>query len=1144
MMFLFRQFPHFQPIVSFAGGLSLMLLFSCQKQPAAPAYHPEELKPVDLKFTLLDASQTGVEFVNQIKEDYHYNNFSFEYVYNGGGVAVGDVNGDGLPDLYFSSSRQSNKLYLNRGNFQFVDVTNISGVAAQEGFKTGVAMIDINGDGKMDIYSCRTSKSDDGLKNDFFFINQGNEEHNGLQVPIFRDQAKDLGIADNSNTNQSCFFDYDRDGDLDLFLVCHKLGSEAANKVRLQQNTDGTVTRITTPDTPFESDRLYRNDNGHFKDVTAAAGLTTSAFGLAVMAADLNHDGWLDLYVSNDYIEPDFIFINNRDGTFTDHFKDYLKHSSQASMGNDIQDINNDGLVDIMVLDMKPGDPIRYKQLMNNMGYDRYNLLVQYGYGRQVGRNVLQLNNGNETFSDIGQFAGVATTDWSWGVLMADYDNDGWKDIFVSNGYRKDVTQFDYFNYFRDSIKRTGELTPERFPDINDFIKLLPETKIASYLFLNEKNLQFYDATKQAGMDQVKFSNGCAYADLDADGDLDLIVNNIDSPAFIYRNDSQKKHWLQIDLKGPKGNPDALGAYADLYAGINHQYQMMMTNKGFFSNSEAILHFGVGTTTTIDSIILHWPDGSAEKLEKVPADQRLVWEKGTGKPHKDVRQPKPAPLFENTNKLVQWTQSDNDFVDLKRERLIPYNLSSEGPCLAVGDINGDQLEDIYAGNGRGFRSAFLVQTKGNKFEVQNQAAIKNDSLYEDCGSLLQDFDGDHDLDLVVISGGNDLPNNDEGYMSRYYTNDGHGSFTRDNNFPILRTNAGAVVAFDFDQDNDLDLVIAGRCTPGEFPVSPKSYLLQNDNGRFSDVTSTLFKAGESLGMITDLEAGDLDGDGKQELVVGGEWIPLRVFAFDGKQLVEKTAAFGLEKTNGLWKSIELKDIDGDGDLDMLAGNMGLNNRFRASAEYPITLVYSDFDGNTSLDPILSYYYQGKLYPFAGRDAIIGQIPRLKKKFTRYNPYAKATIQDIFTKEELSKSTSLYAYTLETTLFKNENKVMKPVPLPYQAQLSPMFDFIVEDFNGDGKLDILMAGNYSYSETETSEMDAGNGTLLLQQADGTFTFVDNRDHGFWAQHEVRELKSIRLADGREAILTGNNRGPIEVSTCLKVNPHEPVHPVSN
>ncbi len=1091
----------------------------------------ETVEPSDIKFTLMDPNTTGVRFVNQMREDYHYNNFSFEYMYNGGGVAAGDVNGDGLPDLYFSSSRFSNKLYLNLGNFKFQDVTKTSAVGATEGFKTGVAMADVNGDGRLDIYSCRTSKFEDGLKTDQLFINMGNTLENGLQVPIFEDQSKKLGLDDNSNTNHSCFFDYDRDGDLDLFLVNHKLGFESANKVRLETKPDGTKARKATPETPYESNRLFRNDNGVFKDVTKEAGMLSSAYGLSATTADLNQDGWMDLYVANDYVEPDFIFINNRNGTFTDHYNDFLRHSSQSSMGSDIADFNNDGLLDIMVLDMKPEDPIRYKMLVHNMIYDRYHILVQYGYGRQVGRNVLQLNNGNQTFSEIGQYAGVATTDWSWGVLMADFNNDGWKDMYVSNGYRKDVSQLDYLNYFRDSISRAGELTSTKYPDINEFVKFLPETKIAGYLFENNQELRFKNATKAAGMDQKAFSNGSAYADLDGDGDLDIIVNNIDEPAFLYRNDCPTQHWLEIKPEGSKGNFFAIGAAAHLYAGKEHQYVMQITNKGFFSTSEPMMHFGLGAITKVDSIILQWPDGTAEKMNDVAVDQKLTWKKGMGKPYTKAVGKKGTPMFTSNPTAVKWKHVDNEFVDLKRERLLPYNLSSEGPCLAVGDINGDQLQDIYAGNGRNAASAILLQTKEGTFSPFKEPVIQADSSYEDCGAVLEDMDGDHDLDLVVISGGNDLPMNDPGFMTRYYRNDGKGVFTKDNQFPMVRTNSGAILAFDYDDDKDLDLFIAGRCIPGGFPKAPKGYVLRNDGGKFSDVTSQVFAEFDSLGMITDMEQGDLDGDGKAEVVFAGDWMPITAFAFDGQKFVNKTEALGFAKTDGWWKSVTITDIDNDGDLDLLAGNMGLNNRFHATAEGPVTLVTNDFDGNGSLDPIMCYYYQGKMYPFAGRDAIIGQIPVLKKKFTRYTPYASATLQDIFAKKDLDKAQRLYAYTFSTTLFKNDQHKFTASVLPYQVQLSPVFDMVVEDFNGDGRKDILMGGNFNFAETETGEMDAGNGDLLLQQADGSFAFVENIIHGFWAQGEVRELKPIRLAGGKQAILTGNNNGPIQVNTWV-------------
>jgi enediyne biosynthesis protein E4 len=1118
-----------------AIGLLFLLMFitisACKEKS-------EEVQPTvtesvsDASFTLMSPQETGVGFVNKMREDYNYNNFVFEYMYNGGGVAAGDVNGDSLPDLYFSSSLFSNKLYLNLGNFKFLDVTDMSGVGAASGFKTGVAMADINGDGRLDLYSCRTSKADDGMKNDFVFINTGPQEKNGIAIPLFEDQAKKLGLVDNSNSNHSCFFDYDRDGDLDLFLLNHKMGFIEANKLRVRELEDGTRVRYTEPETPFESNRMYQNNNGSFSDVTARAGVISSTFGLSATAADINQDGWMDLYVANDYIEPDFIYINNKDGTFTDKYKEYLKHSCQSSMGSDIADFNNDGLLDIIVLDMKPEDPFRYKSLMNMMQYDRYNLLVQHGYGRQAGRNVLQLNNGNGTFSEIGQYAGVATTDWSWGSLMVDFDNDGWKDIYIANGYRKDVTQLDYLNYFRDSIARTGGLSSDRYPNIEEFLKYLPEQKIANYLFLNNKDLTFSDVTKGAGMDQLSFSNGTAYADLDRDGDLDIIVNNIDDPAFIYRNDSKGKNWLQIDVNIDKGNTEGIGAAADVYSDGNHQYAMMITSKGFFSTSEPIIHFGLGSAAAIDSIIFTWPDGSKEILKSVKPNQRLVWRKGTGAAYKAPAKKPASPLFTRSSSLPGWIHQENDFIDFKRERLLPYMLSYEGPCIAVGDVNGDKLEDIYAGNGSGFPASLYLQKADNSFATSSVPAFQQDAVHEDCGAQFGDYDGDGDLDLMVISGGNSFNPNDLEYMTRYYINDGKGSFGRAANFPIVRTNAGAILAVDADQDNDLDVFIGGRCTPGAFPKAPKSYFLRNNQGRFQDATSEVFPELDALGMITDIEAADLDGDGKIEIVISGEWMPISIFSFDGKKWVNQTKAFGLEKTSGWWKSLAIDDIDGDGDADIVAGNLGLNNRFHTSEQYPVTLVSNDFDGNGSIDPIMCFYHQQKLYPYAGRDAIIGQIPRLKKDFLRYSPYANASLEDIFTKDELNKSTYLYAYTFQTTVFRNEQKKFVPVAIPYQAQLNPVYDIVIKDFNGDGKKDIVMAGNFLYAETETGELDAGNGTLLVQKEDGSFAYVLNMQHGYWAQGEVRELKLIHLANGKEAILTGNNKGPIEINLVSK------------
>lgn len=1081
---------------------------------------------MDARFTLLPPEQTGINFVNRFKEDYTYNIYVYEYMYNGGGVATGDVNGDSLPDIYFSATFGPNILYLNLGDFKFMNVTIPAGVAAPVGFKTGVAMGDINNDGRLDLYSCRTSKTDNGQKNDHVFINMGNKIENGIAIPTFEDQAEKLGLNDNSNTNHVAFIDHDRDGDLDIFLLNHRLGFKDATQLRLQQGEDGAITRITKPITPFESNRMYRNDNGHFTDITIKSGLESSAFGLSVTTADINQDGWMDLYVANDYIEPDRILINNRNGTFTDKYFEYLKHSSQNSMGSDVADINNDGLVDIMVLDMKPEDPIRYKELVNVMQYDRYSLLEQYGYGRQAGRNVLQLNNGNNTFSEIGQYAGVAETDWSWATLLADFDNDGWKDCFIANGYRKDVTNYDYMNYTRDSLQRTGGVTPRRFPDINTVLDLVPEKKISNYFFVNNGKLQFINATKQVGMDQLSFSNGSAYADLDLDGDLDIIVNNIADPAFVYRNDISRNHWLQIALNDSKGNKNGLGASADLYADGMHQHQTLMTNKGFFSTCEPILHFGLGDATSIDTLILTWPDGTKEMMQNVKANQRISWKRGSGIVY-NAPSKSSQKLFTRLDSIPGWMHKEDVFVDFKRERLLPYMLSFEGPCMSTGDVNGDKLDDIFIGNGSGFPAALYMQTAQSTFVSQPLNIFQQDVLHEDCGSVLEDFDKDNDLDIMVVSGGNAFKENDPAYMARYYINDGKGGFNKSANFPLIRTNAGSILPIDYDGDNDMDIVIGGRSSPGAFPLPPKSYLLQNDKGRFKDVTAAVFPALHDIGMITDITSGDLDGDGKKELIIAGDWMPISIFSFSGSAFSDKTSSFGLSDLTGWWKSIHAEDIDNDGDMDLIAGNMGLNHRLKTSAQAPVTLISGDIDGNGSQDPVLGFYHNGKLYPYAGRDAIIGQVPALKKNYVRYATYASTTVQEIFTEEKFEDALQLTANTFSTVVLFNEGNKFQQKELPYQVQLSPVYDIIVEDFNSDGRKDLLMAGNFLYSETETGELDAGNGVLLIQNADKSFTYIPNMLHGFWAQDEVRELRTISLADGRKVILTANNKGPVQV-----------------
>ncbi len=1070
-------------------------------------------------FRLLTPNESGITFSNKINETYEYNILNFEYLYNGGGVAVGDINNDGLEDIYFTSTFNSNKLYLNRGNLQFEDITDKAGVASNDGFKTGVTMVDINADGFLDIFVCRTSKSDDGKKDNHVYINNGDL--------TFTESAAQLGLKDNSNSNHANFFDFDKDGDLDLYLLNHRLGFKDAVRLRLEQQADGRITRKTDPLTPFESDRLYRNDNGTFKDISQSAGIVNSAFGLSATISDINKDGFPDIYVANDYIEPDYLYINNGDGTFSDKYFEYIRHSSQNSMGSDLSDFNNDGLLDIIVLDMIAEDDERYKQLMNIMQLERYETLVKYGYGHQVARNVLQMNNGNGSFSEVGQLAGISNTDWSWGAFFADFDNDGLKDVFIGNGYKRDVTDMDYMTYTRDSIEKTGGINNTRYPDINTFLDMIPSTKLQNYMFKNNGDLTFQNVSDSWGLTQKTFSNGSAFADLDNDGDLDLIVNNIGDPAFVYENTTSGNNYLQIALEGPEKNPRGLGTKVTLHMQNGSiQYQELTVNRGFFSASQALLHFGLGTANSINKLTISWLDGKAQVIENPTINQKLIVKYTDAEKSANPLADTSTPLLKSSSRAT-FVHQENEFQDFNRERLLPHRLSRMGPHLAVGDINGDQLEDFFIGNAMGSSSALFLQTSNGQFVKKASAALEQDRFSEDIDAIFFDADNDGDLDLYVVSGGSLKEANSPIYQDRLYLNDGKANFTKAS-LPTLTSSGSCVSAHDYDGDGDLDLFVGGRHVPGRYPTPPQSYVLQNNGGQFTDVTNQVGKDFKNIGMVTDIQWGDINGDQKAEMIVSGEWMPITIFSVKDKVLKNISKKSATHQSNGWWNCINLADFDKDGDLDIVAGNLGLNTRFEASAEAPLSVIYKDFDNNGAIEPILSYTKDGILYPFAGRDALVKQIPKIKKNYPRYTDYSKASLEDIFSKSAVKDAKRLDAKMLQTAYFQNDGKGRFTIKaLDTRAQIAPIMNLLSEDFDEDGHIDILLIGNNSGAETETGIYDAFNGLLLKGDGKGNFTPASNQSIGLWASEEARDIKNLQSADGKKIYLIANNNGALQV-----------------
>jgi enediyne biosynthesis protein E4 len=1072
-------------------------------------------------FQRLDNTTIGVDFQNKLIENSKINGFNFSYLYNGGAVALGDINNDKLVDVYMVSINGANKLFLNKGNMKFEDITAAAGVAAADGTKMGVTMVDVNNDGYLDIYQCR-SGLEPNLWNNLLFINQKDN--------TFKESAIACGLNDNAPSNNANFFDYDNDGDLDMYLLNHPMNFETVNNVRVMQQPDGKIKRTELPDQAFESDKMYKNNgNGTFVEVTVQAGVVNRAFGLSSSVGDFNEDGFQDIYICNDYAEPDFLYINNKNGSFTNKIADYMQYYTNNSMGSDFADINNDGLLDLISLDMLPEDNMRQKVLKTSMQKERYNLLVRYEYGKQLMRNMLHINTG-KGFSEVACLAGISATDWSWSPLVQDFDNDGWKDISITNGYFHDVNNQDYMNFTLDSLKKitNGEIAKL---NIEAMEKIIPKAKLRNYMYRNNGNLTFEDVSDAWGMTEKTFSNGSAYADLDNDGDMDLVVNNINDLVSVYENKSRQElplnNYLQINFEGNTKNTKAVGSKVSILYGGKQQYEELRPTRGFLSSSEHLLHFGLGTTQKIDEIQVVWFDGKITQLKDVATNQRLTLKYTEAKVGKFPKE-NSTPIFAAANNTgIDFKHAENDFDDFNREFLLPHKLSTQGPCLATGDVNNDGLEDFYIGGATGNAGCLYLQNTNSAFAKGSMATWEMDKNYEDTGAIFFDADADKDLDLYVVSGDNVNIAGTPLYQDRLYINDGKGNFTKNASaLPNLASSKKAITAFDYDKDGDLDIFLGGRTNTGRYPTAPMSYILQNNAGKFKDVTASVAPEFQNIGMITDLTNADIDKDGSSELIAVGEWMPLTIFKYDGSKYKNVTADFGLSETTGWWNCLKINDLDNDGDMDIVAGNLGFNTRYQANTTQPLQLFYKDFDNNGSAEPILAWYKQGKCHPVALRDEFVKQMPSFKKKYLHYRDYGQATMSDIFG-SDLKSAQNFNAKTLATTYFENiGNGKFTIKELPIEAQVAPVFDIAITDFNNDNIKDLILVGNSSAEWTETGPINASNGVLLVGDGKNSFITKRNLDVGFWANKEARKIGIVTLANKKQLYIVANNNDLVQ------------------
>ncbi|GHB55464.1 CRTAC1 family protein [Persicitalea jodogahamensis] len=1102
-------------------------------------------------FTRLPGEVTGVNFVNKIEEDDSLHIFRYEYLYNGNGVGVGDFDNDGWPDLFVAGNTVPNKLYLNRsakksGTIQFDDVSKKAGIEGNGTWAVGVSVADVNQDGWLDVYVCHSGFFRDSMQlSNELFINQGLVKG----VPVFKEMARKMGLdAPGTLSTQAAFFDYDRDGDLDMFLLNH-----SNNTVDAFLNTR----EVRRAFSPHFGNRLFRNEGGknfpRFKDVTQQAGIVNNAlnFGLSVTVADINQDGWPDLYTSSDYAEVDAYHVNNRDGTFTESLRESFTHISEFSMGADVGDFNNDGRPDVLTLDMLPADNYRQKLLKGPDKYDQYHLLLDSGYYHQQMRNMLHLNVGQNLekqvkFSEIGQLAGISNTDWSWAGLMADFDNDGWKDILITNGYLRDFTNMDFLKYtvadeqLKEAAK--GNLNFRTY----GLVQKMPSNKLQNYVLRNRggeaaDGLRFKDVSDQWGLTEATVSNAAAYADFDQDGDLDIVISNINEPIFIYQNNAPKNNYLTLRLQGKKSSASTLGAKAWTYAGGKMQYQECYPVRGYLSSVTTDLHFGLGKETKVDSVVVAWPSGERTRLVNPKANQLLVVDEGKAEKGslKNILVKESAPtLFEQlapSQTGLDFYHQENEFVDFKVEVLIPYQLSRMGPALARGDVNGDGREDLFFGGAVNQFGALYLQTADGRFTAAPIQPWRQHVTSEEVAAHFFDADGDGDLDLYVASGGNEYEAQSPEYQDHLYINEGSDTLRFvPTALPAMLNPKQCVASADIDGDGDLDLFVGGRAVPGAFPEAARSYLLRNDSqsgqARFTDVTAEWSEQLLAPGMITAAVFTDLNKDDRQDLVLAGDWMGIRTFE-NTKGKFEEVKSAGLQNTEGMWASLTAVDLDGDGDLDFVAGNCGLNTQFKASPEKPMTLHYDDFDKDGLVDPIISYYIGDKSYPMFSRDEMLDQVVPLRRKYLSYESYAGATVADMFGAEAAAQSKKLSCTQLASVVLENKGSFDFVVhELPRSAQFSRISGVLADDLNGDGKKDLVVAGNFAPYRVQLGPADASFGLVLRQTTPLNFEAVGPEDTGLWASGDVRSLEVVSV-NGEKWLVLGRND---DETTVFRIN----------